>query len=195
METPRSVEYVTKDGHKVVLTDAKQLIVAQGLPCVDGGQIKVNGKYTKLCIRYDNKPELAAEIATWQTAWAAYNAAIANLSNQIVTDSKYNPTRAESDTFAWYKFDDTSGGSLLHKPSGRSLYRMCWIDPKTGYATDPVTGDVREQVVAFWAALRLLQERKPAPAYVDQPDPEPRHGEHGYCRKCHSYCYGDCQAN
>ena len=24
---------------------------------------------------------------------------------------------------------------------------------------------------------------------------EPKHGEHGYCRKCHSYCYGDCEAN
>jgi len=24
--------------------------------------------------------------------------------------------------------------------------------------------------------------------------PEPKHGENGYCRKCHSYCYGDCEA-
>lgn len=24
---------------------------------------------------------------------------------------------------------------------------------------------------------------------------EPEHGKNGYCRKCHSYCYGDCEAN
>ncbi len=24
---------------------------------------------------------------------------------------------------------------------------------------------------------------------------EPKHGENGYCRKCNSYCYGDCEAN
>lgn len=24
---------------------------------------------------------------------------------------------------------------------------------------------------------------------------EPKHGENGYCRKCHSYCWGDCEAN
>lgn len=23
---------------------------------------------------------------------------------------------------------------------------------------------------------------------------EPKHGENGYCRKCHSWCYGDCEA-
>jgi hypothetical protein len=193
MDAPKSIEYTTKDGYKVVLSDAKQLIVAQGMPCIDGGQIKVNGKYTKLYVRYDNKPELAAEIAAWQAAWSAYNAAIADLSERIVTDSKYNFAKAESDTFAWYKFDDTSGGSLLHKPSGRSLYQMRWIDPKTGYATEPVTGSEREGAIAFWAALRLLQDRKPA--YVEQDDPEPQHGQNGYCRKCHSYCYGDCQAH
>ena len=26
-------------------------------------------------------------------------------------------------------------------------------------------------------------------------DTEPIHGVNGYCRKCHSYCYGDCDAN
>jgi hypothetical protein len=191
METPKSIEYITTDGHKVVISEQMQLIVVQGIPCIDGGQIKINGKYTRLYVRFDNKPGLAAEIAVWQADWAAYNAAIVDLSEQIVTDSKYyNFAKAESDTFAWYKFDDTSGGSLLHKPSGRSLYQMRWIDAKTGYATEPVTGSEREQAIAFWAALHILQDRKPD--FVAQPDPEPKHGANGYCRKCHSYCYGDC---
>jgi hypothetical protein len=193
METPKSIEYTTTDGHRVVVSDLKQLVVMQGMPCIDGGQVKVGGKYSKLYVRYDNKPQLAAEIASWQAAWAAYNAAIVSLSEQIITSSKYNFVRAENDTFAWCKFDDTSGGSLLHKPSGRSLYQMRWIDPLTGYATEAVTGSEREDAIMFWAALQILQDRKPVVENYD--DDEPKHGQNGYCRKCRSYCYGDCQAN
>ena len=193
MDTPKAIEYTTQDGHKVIVSNPSQLIVAKGLPCIDGGTVQHNGKITKLLIRYDNKPALAAEIATWQSAWQAYDAAIDALSKQLITDSPYNFARAENDEFAWYKFDDTNGGTLLHKSSGRSLYQMRWIDPETGYATQPVTGSEREQAIAFWAALHLRQQQKPP--YVEQPDTEPPHGQNGYCRKCHSYCYGDCKAN
>jgi len=192
MNRPYPIQYATSY-KTITLDDPKQLIVAGGYPCINGGTVSVNGKTQTLYVRYDNKPELAAEIANWQDAWQAYNDAIAALAKGLVTDKTYNPARAESDLFAWYKFDDTNGGTLLHKPSGRSLYQMRWIDPTTGYATEPVTGEDREQAIAFWAALRIVGDRKPA--IVEQPDDEPKHGQNGYCRKCHSYCYGDCQAN
>lgn len=190
MDTPKAIEYTTQDGHKVIVSSPSQLIVAKGLPCIDGGTVQHNGKMVKLLIRYDNKPALAAEIATWQSAWQAYNAA-----RQLITDRPYGFVRAESDLFAWYKFDDTNGAKLTHKPSGRILYKMHWIDPVTGYANQPVTGIEREQAIAFWDALFARQQQKPP--YVEQSDTdtEPRHGQNGYCRKCHSYCYGDCQAN
>ena len=31
-------------------------------------------------------------------------------------------------------------------------------------------------------------------AAIDAAEDEPAHGDNGYCRKCHSYCYGDCEA-
>ena len=108
------------------------------------------------------------------------------------TNYKYNFTKAENDTFAWTDSDGMRGGSLLHKSSGRSLYQMQWM-AKTGYITEPVTGEIREAAVAFWAELAELQKQKPQ--RIELPDPEPKHGVNGYCRKCHSYCYGDCQSN
>ena len=42
-------------------------------------------------------------------------------------------------------------------------------------------------------AIETAEARRQA-AFVPAPD-EPAHGENGYCRICHSYCYGDCQAN
>lgn len=192
MKRPNPIQYTT--AHKtVILDDPEQLIVAGGYPCIHGGAVNVNGKTQTLYVRYDNKPELAAEIANWQAAWQTYNNAIEALADQLVTDKMHNPARAESNMFAWYKFDDTDGGKLLHKQSGRSLYQMRWIDPATGYATEPVIGEDREQAIAFWAALQIVVDRKPT--IIEQPDTEPQHGHNGYCRKCQSYCYGDCQAN
>jgi hypothetical protein len=192
MNKPEPITYAAS--HKTIIVETPdQLIVAQGVPCIDGGMARINGKAQRYMVRYDNKPELAAQITDWLAAWQAYNASIETLADQLMTDKVYNPARAESDLFAWDRFDDTNGGKLLHKPSGRSLYQMRWIDPATGYATDPVTGEERDQAIAFWAALRIRRDRQPA--YVAQSDTEPQHGHNGYCRKCHSYCYGDCQAN
>jgi hypothetical protein len=47
-----------------------------------------------------------------------------------------------------------------------------------------------EEQVAIETAERVRLKR--SVAYTDT---EPKHGENGYCRKCHSYCYGDCEAN
>ena len=110
----------------------------------------------------------------------------------ITTNYKYNFDKAEDSVFSWTQFDGSSGGSLLHKASKRSLYQMQWIDPKTGYATEQVTGDVREAAIAFWEELAELQKQKPYPVQVAEP--EPKHGVNGYCRKCHSYCYTDCES-
>jgi len=110
----------------------------------------------------------------------------------IKTSTKYNFTDAANDTFSWTTFDGCNGGMLTHKPSGRQIYQMRWIDAN-GYATETVTGEIREQATEFWAQLRTLQAQKP-PRRDEYTDPEPAHGQNGYCRKCHSYCWGDCEA-
>jgi len=114
----------------------------------------------------------------------------------ITTDRKYNFTKAETGLFSWDHFDGTNGGILLHKPSGKQIYQMRWIGAD-GYATEPVDDETRQSASEFWAELRRLREQKPPvdPADYYNDDPEPRHCQSGYCRKCHSYCYGDCEAN
>jgi len=39
--------------------------------------------------------------------------------------------------------------------------------------------------------IEAVTVRAEANAYTEA---EPRHGENGYCRKCHSHCYGDCDS-
>lgn len=113
----------------------------------------------------------------------------------IQTDTKYNFSKAENDLFSWSTFDGANGNILTHKPSGKQIYQMRWCNDQ-GYATDLVDGDVRQAALNFWGELRELQAQKPPRVEANYDiDPEPRHGQNGYCRKCHSYCYGDCQAN
>ena len=113
----------------------------------------------------------------------------------IKTDTKYNFQQAENDQFSWNTWDGTSGNTLLHKPSGRRIYQMQWCNSE-GYVTDTVEGEVCEAVKAFWAELRKLQAQKPPRVEEDYDiESEPKHGYNGYCRKCHSYCYSDCEAN
>lgn len=113
--------------------------------------------------------------------------------SEITTNQKYNFTKAESDLFSWSMFDGTSGNMLLHKPSGKSIYQMRWIG-SDHYMADPVTGETREAAIKFWDTLREMQKQKPQTAKIDYVDDEPKHGQNGYCRKCHSYCWGDCEA-
>ncbi len=111
----------------------------------------------------------------------------------ITTDYKYNFTKAENETFTWDSFLD-DGGLLHHKASGRDIYQMHWIGAN-GRMAESVEGETREQVLAFWNELSNLQKQKPPRRDEPEIDPEPKHGVNGYCRKCHSYCYGDCEAN
>ena len=120
MNRPDPIQHTTTY-KTITLDDPKQLITAGGFPCIDGGSVRINGKTQALYVRYDNKPELAAQIANWLASWQTYNDAIEALAGELVTDKTYNPARAESHLFAWDKFDDTDGGKLIHKPSGRSL--------------------------------------------------------------------------
>ena len=114
----------------------------------------------------------------------------------INTNTKYNFTDAENDLFSWTHYDGANGDYLTHKPSGRQIYQMQWVDPKSGYVTGKIDDETCQAVKAFRAELRNLQDQKPPRVEADYDfDPEPRHGQNGYCRKCHSYCYGDCQAN
>jgi len=72
MNTPMNIEYTTEDGYKVVISSPEQIVVTQGIPCVDGGKIRHDGKMVRLMVRYDNRPELAAQITRWQADWKAY---------------------------------------------------------------------------------------------------------------------------
>ena len=117
----------------------------------------------------------------------------------ITTSAKYNFEKAENDIFSWDYWD---GDTLTHKASGRSIYQMRWLNAE-GKMAEPVEGETREQAIAFWRELRQLQDNPDSytGAEVDkiaeltEREFEPEHGVNGYCRKCHSYCYSDCEAN
>jgi hypothetical protein len=206
MNAPQPIEYTTP--HKVVtLWQQEQLVVKNGYPCIDGGTVKHEGKYVPLMVRYDNKPELAAQVAKWQAEWQTYqdwkNALIASTKRTITTATKYNDS-AENDTFSWSRWDGTNGNMLYHKPTGQHIYQMAFLDGPNGTMGTKITGEAKEQAMAFWAALAELQA-EPAPLYTGAESArieelafeasEPKHGQNGYCRKCHSYCWGDCEAN
>jgi len=76
MDKPK-VSYTTKSGYTVTLDDPKKLVVKQGRKCIDGGTIKHNGQTVRLVVAYDDKPELAQQVAEWQAAWAEYQTGIA----------------------------------------------------------------------------------------------------------------------
>ena len=194
---PQPIKYTIQTAnHTVVIAKESQLISYQGFPCIDGGSPMINGKSTRVIVRYDNKPELAAEINNWQAEWNTYRNAEAARVNAvaatIITDKQYNFTTAENDTFAWTQWDGTNGKQLLHKATGKSIYQMQWIGDN-GKCTETVDAETKALAIDFWAALAILQAQKPA--RNDEPiSTEPQHGQNGYCRKCHSYCYGDCQS-
>lgn len=109
--------------------------------------------------------------------------------NTIQTNKQYNFDQAENDIFSWNTWDGTSGKTLKHKASGREIYQMRWSD--TG---KPVETEIKQAACNFWDELHALQ-KQPAPKVSEPVETEPAHGHNGYCRKCHSYCYGDCEAN
>ena len=72
---PQNIKYTTSHGYEITLDDPKKLVEVQGYPCIDGGKVKREGKMTKLVVRLDNKPELAAKVEAWKAEWATYKAA------------------------------------------------------------------------------------------------------------------------
>ena len=111
----------------------------------------------------------------------------------IQTNTKYNFDKAQDDNFSWNFYDGTNGSILTHKASGREIYQMHWCTG--GKMAEKVEGEMCDAVRDFWAELHELQNAKPVCLPENEPDPEPEHGQNGYCRTCHSYCYGDCAAN
>lgn len=201
MNKPQAIEHITSHGHTVVLDDPKKLVVKQGFTCIDGGSVKHNGKYVRLMVRYDDKPELAAKIEAWKSNWNEYNAwfeqQIADCTKTIVTNS--DKDKAENNDFSWSYWDGTSGKTLRDKSSEREIYQMKYTDNH-----ERVTGEQKEKVSVFWRALErakktpITQDQrraaKKAEAEWEQTQRE-REAHPGWCNRCHSYCYGDCQAN
>jgi hypothetical protein len=104
----------------------------------------------------------------------------------LKTDTKYNFTTAENDLLSW---DWISHDFLSYKPTGQQIYQMEWyIWRNSTPITDPT---IIAAVKDFWAELQKRQEAKPEPKHNDS-QPE-KHG-YGWCDKCQSYCYGDCEA-
>lgn len=204
---PQAIKYTTPQGHTVVLDDPEKLVVKQDIPCIDGGYAKINGKTGQLFVRYDNKPELAAQIADWQKAWDEYTEWFAEqveITKQSIqcNEPGQNFDKAENDEFTWTYWDGTSGKTLIRKPANREIYQMRYTD--NGEA---IEGDEKTKVMIFWQALKELQKApRLQPPYTAEEtariekleeynESEPEHGISGYCRKCHSYCWGDCEAN
>lgn len=114
---PEAIEYTTPHGHTVILDDPKKLVVEQGFTCINGGTIKHNGKNVRLMVRYDNKPELAAQIATWLEDWKAYEEAKAaefdlNVPGLKELEAAKDAASNEEDRYQ-YEFDramDDEGG-------------------------------------------------------------------------------------
>lgn len=109
------------------------------------------------------------------------------------TNTKYNFDKAENEMFSWTEWDGTSGNTLMHKPSGRTIYQGHWLGTD-GKMAESISEEIGLAVIEFRRELNELKNRKPE-RYTVGAGPEPQHGQNGYCRKCHSYCYGDCEAN
>lgn len=93
---------------------------------------------------------------------------------------------ASDDNFTWKHFDGSNGETLYHIETGRKIYQMYWMT--NGMMDEPVTGEVRDQALAFWAALKTATEPKVTTH-------ESRQENTGLCPRCGTYCYGDCEAS
>lgn len=70
--------------------------------------------------------------------------------------------------------------------------------------TFPVKDWIKSKVDGKWDANRKMwvvnsaqvdRWLKAGAIHADNSQPAQTTGTNGYCRKCHSYCYGDCEAN
>ena len=100
-------------------------------------------------------------------------------------NKKYNPTAAENELFSW---DFIQADYLTYKPTGKQIYQMKWYEWQN---SQPITDQtIVDAVKDFWAELEIAQAQKPEtkhnPVIIKRND--------GWCEKCQSYCYGDCEA-
>ena len=104
-----------------------------------------------------------------------------------------NVKTAENDLFIYVY---TNPDYLTYKPTGKLIHQMDWYEWKN---SEPIEDqNLRNQITAFRAEIKAINEqnqKKSVSSIDNYIDTEPKHGINGYCRKCHSYCYGDCEAN
>ena len=62
---------------------------------------------------------------------------------------------AENDMFSWD--NDIDRDTLTHKPSGRQIYQMHWINDN-GKMAERVEGELSAAVIEFWKALSNAQK-------------------------------------
>jgi len=96
---------------------------------------------------------------------------------------------ATDGVFRWSHCDGTNGETLTHLPTGKKIYQMFWLNDK-GQMDEPVTGEIRNAAVAFWAGLSTAAEKDTNRGQVEVAGT----ADSGLCPKCHTYCYGDCEA-
>ena len=96
---------------------------------------------------------------------------------------------ATDGTFSWSHFDGSNGEKLTHLPTGKKIYQMFWLNDK-GQMDEPVTGATRDAAVAFWASLSTAEKDTANQGQVEVASTV----DSGLCPKCHTYCYGDCEA-
>lgn len=100
----------------------------------------------------------------------------------------YVDTATDGRTFSWTRWDGTNGDILTHIETGRQIYQMRWLN-MDGKMDEWVTGGLKDQAVAFWAELEVVQTA-PAQNYSQNVAQSK-----GICPKCHTYCDGDCKAH
>jgi hypothetical protein len=112
------------------------------------------------------------------------------MTTQLTTDYKYNFTKAENELFSW---TSSEHDFLTYKPTGKQIYQMEWYAWKN---STPVTDQtIKNAVSEFWAALRELQDAEEKAKQDAQNNLQPEKHGSGWCTKCQSYCYGDCDAS
>jgi hypothetical protein len=102
----------------------------------------------------------------------------------ITTNRKQNFSEAQNEIFSW---DMYAPNDLLHKASGRCTSQGYWLT--RGKYDGRLDAETQAQVMDFWRNLDALKngieiDTQPAPAAKGD----------GWCCKCSTYCYGDCQA-
>jgi len=95
----------------------------------------------------------------------------------------------ENDTFLWKKW---APGYLEYKPTNQTIYQMDWYEDRNSKPIEDQA--IIAQVIKFREVVDNILHTHTQNTTISMRDAEPKHGENGYCRKCHSYCWGDCEA-